>query len=427
MFGRKVTFGKRQVSFAELKKLRPTPDADGVTRVFSKELWNDPKIGSLLREVGIEPDDPRNIRRTAEDYIALFAAAKQRLQERTEIFNREMAERHGYCRAVPFLIIDQLIWDGEHGAFLYAQMDLVGFDEWNVLMLAADVRTKELCGLAGHPGSIPAITQAMTERVIAWKARYESALEAFGITATGGQGGITREQFEAERNALRQEIVDYVVSMKPRIVNELLGRPTELDYNFELQTILPQVLWQTSESKELLDRVGIAYNMRGNHVPAFSDPATVVALWRAPDNVRAAMLKSGWSMLPYEGELAPDKAQFLIPQFREIHSKAKSGAYNDEAVKYAVFDLVGFIHKVTTGEHLGADGKPVCSQQIKDRMNNACPPCAFDLNKALMAMAGDPRNRPPAGNESPSQPVKSASPNPGVFGRAARVFGRREN
>src|SRR5262245_17294956 len=177
--------------------------------------------------------------------------------------------------------------------------------------------------------------------------------------------------------------------------------PVELNYDFELQSILPQILWQTSESKELLDRVGVAHNMKGNHVPAFSDPATVVALWREPDNVRAAMLEAGWSILPYEGELAPDKAQFLIPQFREIHSKAKNGAYDDKAVKYAVFDLIGFTHRVTTGEHLGADGKPICSQYTQHRMKNATPSCAFDPYKAVMAMAGDPRNRPPAGNESP--------------------------
>ena len=61
-----------------------------------------------------------------------------------------------------------------------------------------------------------------------------------------------------------------------------MGCPVELDYNLELQSILPQILWQTSESKELLDRVGIAHNMKGNYVPAFVDPATVVALWREP-------------------------------------------------------------------------------------------------------------------------------------------------
>jgi hypothetical protein len=223
MFGRrKIAVGKTEYSLAEIKQMPVTPDSDGVTRVLSKELWDDPKIGSMLREVGFSPDDPRNIRRTTEDYAALFAASSKRLGERAEIFNREMTERHGYCNALPFLIIDQPIWDGEHGAFLYASMDLFAFDDWNVLMLAADVRTMELCGLPGHPGSVPVITEGMTGLVTGWQARHESALEAFGITATGGRGGITQEQYQAEKNALRQEIVNEVVAMKPRIVNELL-------------------------------------------------------------------------------------------------------------------------------------------------------------------------------------------------------------
>jgi len=216
-------FGRRKPqSFTEVKEtMRPVPDADGVTRVFSKELWDDPKIGNLLRECGFAPDDARNILPTADDYIALFAAARKRLEERTEAFNRDMTMRHGYCRAVPFLVIDRTIWDGEHGAFLYAQMKLIGFDDWNVLMLAADVRTKEACGIAGHPGTVPVVTEVMTKRVIDWKQRYEVALEAFGVTAMGGRG-MSREQFEEEHDALRREIVDNVGWMKPRIISELL-------------------------------------------------------------------------------------------------------------------------------------------------------------------------------------------------------------
>jgi hypothetical protein len=216
-------FGRRKPqSFTEVKEaVRPTPDADGVTRVFSKELWGDPKIGNMLRKHGYAPDDARNILPTAEDYIALFAAAKQRLHERVETFNREMTVRHGYCRAAPFLVIDRTIWDGEHGAFLYAQMKLIGYDDWNVLMLAADLRTKSVCGMAGHPGTEPAVTQVVTKRVIEWKRRYELALEAYGMTAMGGRG-LTREHFEAEEDALRREIVDYVGWMKPRIISELL-------------------------------------------------------------------------------------------------------------------------------------------------------------------------------------------------------------
>lgn len=223
MFGRKVTFGKKQASFEELREtMRPTPDADGVTRVFPKELWDDPQIGRLLREVGMAPDDARNIQRTAEDYKAMFAAAKVRLNERTEAFNQGMAARHGYCSAAPFLVIDHTIYDGENGAFLYAQLDLVGFDDWNVIMMATDMRTKQLCNLAGHPGTIPAHSQGMAKRVADWKRRHDFSLETFGITATGGKGGITREQYEAEVDALRQEIVSFVERAKPLIVGELL-------------------------------------------------------------------------------------------------------------------------------------------------------------------------------------------------------------
>jgi len=45
-------FGRRKPqSFTEFKEtMRPTPDADGVTRVFPSELWDDPKVGALLRD-----------------------------------------------------------------------------------------------------------------------------------------------------------------------------------------------------------------------------------------------------------------------------------------------------------------------------------------------------------------------------------------
>jgi hypothetical protein len=61
----------------------------------------------------------------------------------------------------------------------------------------------------------------MTNKVIDWKRRYELALEAFGVTATGGRG-ITREQYQAEHDAIRKEIVDVVGRMKPVIRAELL-------------------------------------------------------------------------------------------------------------------------------------------------------------------------------------------------------------
>ncbi|WP_050631400.1 hypothetical protein [Bradyrhizobium viridifuturi] len=224
MFGRRVVFGKKQETLSELKEaVRAAPDADGAAPTFHKKQWDDPRIGSMLRDAGFAPDDERGIAPTADNRLAVFAAANQRLQQRTDAFNRDMTARHGHCQAVPFLVIDQKIWDGPHGAFLYAQMGLIGFDEWNVMMLAGDPQTTEACGLAGHPGFLPAVTQAMTEHVIGWKAQHDTLLKTFGIPAGGGRD-VAHEHYEMERDTLRREIIDKAGWMKPRIIEDLLRK-----------------------------------------------------------------------------------------------------------------------------------------------------------------------------------------------------------
>ena len=223
MFGRRVVFGKKQETLGKLKEAeRPVRGADVAVPAFHKTQWDDPRIGPMLRDAGFAPDDAGSIAPTADNRLAVFAAANERLQERTEAFNRDMAARHGHCNAMPFLVIDQKIWDGPHGAFLYAQMDLVGYDEWNVIMLASDPQTTASCGLAAHPGFLPAETQIMTEHVIEWKARHNGLLKAFGIPESGVR--VVNEQYEMEKDELRREIIDKVGWMKPRIIDDLLLR-----------------------------------------------------------------------------------------------------------------------------------------------------------------------------------------------------------
>lgn len=224
MFGRRVEFGKKREALGDLKETpRPARDADSAAPAFHKMQWDDPRIGSMLRDAGFAPDGERDIVPTADNRLAVFAAANQRLQARTEAFNRDMTARHGHCRAVPFLVIDHKIWDGPHGAFLYAQMGLIGYDEWNVIMLAGDPQTTATCGLAGHPGFLPAVTQTMTEHVIAWEARHNALLREFGIPVGGGRD-VAREQYEMEKDTLRLEIIDKAGWMKPRIIEDLLSK-----------------------------------------------------------------------------------------------------------------------------------------------------------------------------------------------------------
>lgn len=204
--GKKV-FGRRdeKLSFAELKNvMRPAPDSDGVTRVFSKELWDDPKIGSLLREVGLHPDSPQNIQPTIEDYQRRFSEASERLSQRVAAFNRLNQDRFGHCRAAPLFVIDRPIWDGRYGSFLFAQLELVAFDDWNVLMVGLDEESCRRCGLTAYPGPLPQLEKIFDEHITRLHARHEHALEAYGLTATGQKGGISRDAYEA----LRQQIID---------------------------------------------------------------------------------------------------------------------------------------------------------------------------------------------------------------------------
>ena len=202
----------------------------------------------------------------------------------------------------------------------------------------------------------------------------------------------------------------------------------ELNYDFEMQSIFPKAVWLVPECKELLDGQKIAHNLKGNYVAAFVDPATAVALWRETADFRSSFIKSDWSTLPYEGEADAGKANFLIPKLMEFHAKGASGNYGADAVRYAVWELFAFTKKLTMGEVLDANGKPTCSDLTRHRMGNARPASKFDANKAVMAMVSNPRNHPARETTTmQASPAKPTEAGPGLFGRVARIFGRKTN
>ena len=210
IFGKAAVFGKRRdTSLRDLKNMDwNRPDSDGKLRTFSRELWDDPKVGALLRSVGLEPDDPRNIRKTMEDRRVDLARAKERLDRRVADFNADFTRLYGHCAVAPFLMIDAPIWEGPHGGFLSGQLDLCPYDDWNVLLLGTDEKTIRDCPVLPHVGREPNLLAAMQEVIKNLHARYDFGLEHFGLTATGQQGGITRDQWES----LQKEIMDVLMT-----------------------------------------------------------------------------------------------------------------------------------------------------------------------------------------------------------------------
>lgn len=215
----KPTFGRKKLDFDGVKEILTQPDSDGVRRVLSKELWDDPEIGKALNQIGLKPNDLRNRVRTGEEWLAIFQQAERDMLTRTIEYSREMEVRYGYCRAIPFLVIGKSIYNSEHGAFLYGQMDLIGFHDWNIIMCAMDESTHNLCGLPDYPGDeVSAVTELMFKHVIGWKRRYDFVLESYGVTATGGDDGISRRDYEAMQSAIRTEILATIGEMKPDII-----------------------------------------------------------------------------------------------------------------------------------------------------------------------------------------------------------------
>ena len=55
MSGNRPLFGKRNLGSAaptQAKRIPLPTDADGVARVFPKELWDNPEMGDTLRKAG---------------------------------------------------------------------------------------------------------------------------------------------------------------------------------------------------------------------------------------------------------------------------------------------------------------------------------------------------------------------------------------
>ncbi len=218
-------FGKKQpVSYEELKKLDwNAPDRDGVVRTLSLELWDDPETGNFLTRMGYMPNDPRNIRKTMDDYRADFDRAKALLDLRVREFNAEHQERYGHCQVVPFLLIDGPVWDGKHGAFLFAQLELCPYDAWNVMLLAKDEETVKRCPVLPHVGPERNLNAAMEKKIATSHARYEHGLELFGLTATGQDGGISREMWEEIEREIRDDLLAFVANAR-RVFTEALER-----------------------------------------------------------------------------------------------------------------------------------------------------------------------------------------------------------
>lgn len=225
-------FGKRRVPFGS-KPAPPKPavdgspglpppprDSDGKRRIFGEAIYE--THGDFLRKLGRDINDPDNILPEPEDFDRMVQESLQRQEVRRCAIEASLLEQHG-CNAIrPFFVLAEPVLNSALGQWLIQVMNLLPYEDWNLVYLPTDRATAEAMGLPLHPGvSIGPIDELMVERIGGFRDRFADGRRKVDAIMLGD----APEQFEvmdkflAYKDKMRTEIVDYVLSIKPMIVD----------------------------------------------------------------------------------------------------------------------------------------------------------------------------------------------------------------
>lgn len=225
-------FGKRRVPFGS-KPAAPRPvesgspglpqpprDSDGKRRIFGEAIYE--THGDFLRKIGRDIDDPDNILPEPEDFDRMVQESLQRQEERRCAIEAALLEQHG-CNAIrPFFVLAEPVLNSPLGQWLIQVMNLLPYEDWNLVYLPTDGATAAAMGLPLHPGvSIGPIDELMVERIGGFRDRFEDGRQKVNAIVLGDapEQFEVMEKFLAYKDKMRTEIVDYVLSVKPMIVD----------------------------------------------------------------------------------------------------------------------------------------------------------------------------------------------------------------
>ncbi|WP_208350991.1 hypothetical protein [Pseudaestuariivita rosea] len=165
-----------------------------------------------------------------------------------------------------------------------------------------------------------------------------------------------------------------------------------LNYNFHIEDIFPQQIYNDAKFADLLNTAGLAFQSKGNKMSLYEDIQTVAALRAAPDSVKQTALGSGFGLSPLcasvEGALE-GKLNFLIPQLTDIRNKLDQKLYTRENAKLAVFHLHMHSTAITrsAGEVTDPQGNDMWWLQIDWSQIPVTEP--YDVSQAIDAMMAD--------------------------------------
>lgn len=156
---------------------RPEEGSDLPRYLIPPEVWDDPRIGGMLKALGKTPDDPDNLVLTSDDVARKIADGRARVAAQTSEINETLVARGAAARVAPLWLIQANCWTGDLGHFLVYILRLSPYDDWNIVYLPDDEVGAAILDLPVHPGgSIPAFADYGEERILHIKRALLEAL-----------------------------------------------------------------------------------------------------------------------------------------------------------------------------------------------------------------------------------------------------------
>jgi len=183
-----------------------------------------------------------------------------------------------------------------------------------------------------------------------------------------------------------------------------------LDYTWSHDPIFPADVFADPKAGPLLERVGIAFDMRGNQVPSFHSIHTVVALAKAPRLILDDMVDMGLALAPHSakrpGDDIAERARFAVEKLHDIADRNAAGDLSDEDAKSSVFHLHLFlsehaVRRIVKNTETGKfDPDPKLNAVLADQSSEP-----FEATKCTEALDAGPSSLPDTGKKTTSSPL----------------------
>lgn len=197
-------------------------DSDGKRRVFGKAVFAG-KHGDMLRRLAFGPNDEANIIPNDGEFGRRINMSLAKQDARRTQIEEDLFRTHGHKAIRPFFILAEPVFNSELGQWLIKLMNLMPYDDWNIVYLPMDRETQAaMNGLPLHPcQSIGPIDQLMCEQIGDFYSEYKGVkrkvdahVAEVGLSAANDVMG----RFVTYTEAMPQRILDHVARVRPMIV-----------------------------------------------------------------------------------------------------------------------------------------------------------------------------------------------------------------